>query len=160
MTPSFAISGLLFLTLVFAFPIWDVIEAGRLRAASDSNARGLYYWRVMSVEWSLTLLVVALLGWRATLFFDLPVRPSWLPPQDTLVGFLVAFLASLFIPIILSRRSGGAGSFFARELTAIDYLLPKMQSQRASRSAASILSYSCCSVYSRSASSALRRASV
>lgn len=130
MTASFIISSLLFLALVIAFPIWDLIETRGLRSASDSRARGFYYGRIMGVEWSLTLLVIALIGWRATMFFNTPVRPAWLPPWDTLVGLLIAFIAGLLIPSIMAWRSASANSFFAKQLAAIDYLLPKTPSQR------------------------------
>ncbi len=75
-TASTAISSLLLVVLVVVFPIWDVIETRRLRVATDVSARESYYRRIMGVEWSLTLLVIILLGWRATFFFYAPVRPS------------------------------------------------------------------------------------
>ncbi len=47
-----------------------------------------------------------------------------------LVGLLVAFIASLLVPTIIASRSVRAGTFFAKQLAAIDYLMPKTPSQR------------------------------
>ncbi len=129
-TSSFIFSTALFLALLVAFPAWDVLEVRRLRAATNIKAREFYYWRILGVEWTVTLFVILLLGWHATIFFNVIARPSWMPPQSTLLVLLAAFVVGLAVPIVVAARRTPGATFITKQLASIDYLLPKTPAQR------------------------------
>jgi len=115
--------------IAIGFPLWDRSELRHLRATSDPNARIPFYCRAIAVEWIVALCALALIGARDTFTFTFGERPSWLPPNETVIGFSCTLALALVVPMVLARSNARIRAALEKQIAA-NPLFPTTGPQR------------------------------
>ena len=121
------------LVFVAGFVVWDVIYMRRLRRNATETARLNLYRSIVIVLWA-TALVACLLT-RNTFFrlspnpFAAQLRFEQLS-SGFVLGFGMALLVGLLLPILLVRCSANFANIIRKQLKSIAFILPATAQQR------------------------------
>jgi uncharacterized protein len=121
--------------LIFVGPVWDHFEIRKLKRSTDPRRKIKFYWLVMALTWTLSLVACAAVGWQG--IFRIQVDPrqnAWLPSgnfaHSFMTGLFVAFVAGLLVPVILMRKSVRTAASIEKALKPLGFLLPSTLEQR------------------------------
>ena len=121
----------LLLLLIVSYPFWERYEIGTLKGSAEPDARVKSYGRTILYQWSVTLILVLLVGFRT-----MTRSPATLPGVPGLTsGFLVAVLPGLLIgllaPVLLAQWNPALRKKLEASFTSIAYYLPRTRRERA-----------------------------
>jgi membrane protease YdiL (CAAX protease family) len=121
--------------LIFVAPVWDHFEIRKLKTSTDPRRKIKFYWLLMALTWTFSLVACAAVGWQG--IFRIQVDPrqnAWLPSGNVahsfMIGLFVAFVAGLLVPPILMRKSPRTAASMEKAMKSMGFILPSTLEQR------------------------------
>jgi len=125
------IKHLIAIFLIAAVPIWDHFETKRLKSSTNPRVKISSYKRTVGWLWGVSVIACVVLGWRSVFTIHRGAgEASWLPGSAFVIGFAVAAVIALFVPIIVMMRSETTRARVAKSLEKLNFILPGTAEER------------------------------
>jgi len=126
------IQAALLVFLIFVFPVWDVRETRRLKAATDPRARVRSYQQ--GIAWQLIAVALLLATVPAARLFTPPWGLERLgvesPSRGLLFGVLAGLAGGIVLPLALALRGPEERRKQAARLESVWFILPRTREAR------------------------------
>ncbi len=131
LTIEFIAKHLIAIFLIVAVPIWDHFAMKRLKASSDPRVKIKSYRRTIFWLWGGSVIACVVVGWRSVLTIRRGAgEAAGLPGPAFVIGFMVAAVVALFVPIIVMMRSETTRARVAKSLEKLNFILPGTAEER------------------------------
>ncbi len=120
------------LALIFVMPVWDYLEARRLKTSADPQRRVRWYAKLLVVGAVLAAAVVWAYGFHAVATID--VRAPWVADsaalRDAIIGLIAGLILLQVVVMLQIRNKPEARAKIQKQLETLAFMLPVTRVER------------------------------